>query len=310
MQERDLDLFILEELHSNTDFQSWFAERIGLRSYMFRDAKHSVSAKIDGKWGETDILSFYEKGGETVAVLIEDKIAAAFADRQTDRYHDRAADLIRLELADRYITLLVAPSSYFKNVPQEAIWDKRLSIEEIRDWFAAIGSNHTRWREQALTACLDRIKRSQAAGKDEYLKFSEAFANFLQTQPGAFSHAVTGDSWGFIVAHSEKRTHVQLAWKTGKSRVDLTFTDQHVGKAKHIELPAGVGVAFADGISLQSDILGIDVPVVDVTAPLEEQADVLAAVMAALRELSLLVPVILAQPNSALHVASVGRGDA
>jgi hypothetical protein len=298
MQERDLDLIILEELYCDIDFQKWFAARIGLTGYLFRSAEHSATAIFDDKWGETDILSYYEKDGKIVAVLIEDKIASAFTDRQAERYHDRASDLIKRGHATQYVTVLIAPSSYLETVTKDARWGERLSIEELRDWFAMVDSNHARWRKQALTNCLDRISRNQAAGFAAYLQFSKAFAAFLATQPGLFSHVPTGDSWGFIVLHPEKRTHVQLAWKTGKNRVDLSFTGPHVGKAKHVEIPLGISAAFADGRSLATDMLGIDVPAVDLTIPLEEQANVTVSVIAALRELSLLVPLILAHPDN------------
>ena len=32
MQEKDLDLFIFEELHSDSGFDAWFAKRVGLRA--------------------------------------------------------------------------------------------------------------------------------------------------------------------------------------------------------------------------------------------------------------------------------------
>lgn len=71
MQERDLDLFILEELHSDNGFDCWFGERIGLKGFRCRGAEHSVSAKSNAKWGETDVLALYSDNVDIVAVLIE-----------------------------------------------------------------------------------------------------------------------------------------------------------------------------------------------------------------------------------------------
>jgi hypothetical protein len=85
MQERDLDLFLLEELHSDARFVDWFGKQIGLENFQCREATHSVSAKANAKWGETDVLALFSNNSETVAVLIEDKIAAEFTDRQAER---------------------------------------------------------------------------------------------------------------------------------------------------------------------------------------------------------------------------------
>ena len=53
MQERDLDLFILEELHSEAGFSEWLTEQLDLEAFAFAGARHSVSAKVNAKWGET-----------------------------------------------------------------------------------------------------------------------------------------------------------------------------------------------------------------------------------------------------------------
>ncbi len=154
MQKRDLDLFILEELHSDSGFVGWFGEQVGLGSFLCREAEHSISAKSNAKWGETDVLAIFSKDAESVAVLIEDKIAAEFTERQAQRYHERAGDLVRLGRAQRYLTVLVAPSVYLASVPADDRWDKRLEIEKLRDWFARSNAAHASWRKSALTECL------------------------------------------------------------------------------------------------------------------------------------------------------------
>ena len=49
MQERDLDLLILEELHSDTGFPDWIADKLGLAGFKFLHAEHSVTAKAEAK---------------------------------------------------------------------------------------------------------------------------------------------------------------------------------------------------------------------------------------------------------------------
>lgn len=297
MQERDLDLFILEELCSDSKFDGWFAEQLGLKDFRCQRAEHSVSTKSNAKWGETDVLALFSNNVENVAVLIEDKIAADFTDRQAMRYHERATDLIRSGKAQRYLTVLVAPSVYLAGVPKDDPWDKILKMEELRDWFARFSTAHANWRASALSECLARVGNSRTVGDADVRRFSEALASFLQEQTnGQFSHKITGDRWGFIINAPDIPTHVQLAWKNGQSRVDLTFSGPQVGKARHIQAASGIGRRLADGVSLKSDIFGIEVPMVDMTADFKGQIDVIAEVIAALRQLLLLVPEVLAIP--------------
>jgi hypothetical protein len=297
MQERDLDLFILEELCSDSGFDGWFGEKIGLKGFRCREAEHSVSTKSNAKWGETDVLALFSDEVENVAVLIEDKIAADFTERQAKRYHERAADIVGSGKAQRYLTVLVAPSIYLAGVPKDDPWDKTLNIEELRDWFANHSTAHANWRTSALAECLARVAKSKSVGDVEVRRFSEAFSSFLQQQAnGPFSHKITGDKWGFIINTPDIPPNVQLAWKNGRSRVDLTFSGPHVGKARHVPAPPGVSRRLADGVALKSDIFGIDVPMVDMSADFKGQMDVIAEVMAALRQLLPLVPQALAAP--------------
>jgi hypothetical protein len=298
MQERDLDLFILEELCSDTGFDGWFGAKIGLKGFRCREAEHSVSAKSNAKWGETDVLALFSDGVENVSVLIEDKIAADFTERQARRYHERAADLVDSGKAQRYLTVLVAPSVYLAGVPKDDPWDKTLDLEEMRDWFGKHGTPHASWRTSALAECLARVEKSKSVGDAEVRRFSEAFASFLQQQAnGPFGHKVTGDKWGFIINAPGIPQNVQLAWKNGRARVDLTFSGPHVGKAHRVPAPPGVSRRLADGVSLKSDIFGIDVPMVDMSANIKNQMEAMLEIMAAVRQLLPLVPLALEAPR-------------
>ena len=116
--ERDLDLIQLEELHADSGYSGWFAARIELEGYEFVSARHSVSATGNDANGETDILAFFQGNGSKVAVLIEDKISAAFTHRQAERYIERGDDLVRNGEANEFRTVLVAPCQYLASVPQ------------------------------------------------------------------------------------------------------------------------------------------------------------------------------------------------
>jgi hypothetical protein len=292
LQERDLDLFILEELHSDSGFDRWLGERIGLSGFACCEAEHSVSAKLNAKWGETDVLAFFANGNDTVAVLIEDKIAADFQETQAERYRDRASALVKEGKAASALTVLVAPAVYLANVPADDPWDERVRLELLQEWFKGRDGAHNVWRAAALEECLARVQRTKTAGSEDVRRFSAAFATFLKERyADRFSHKLTGDKWGFIVGSPLTPAHVELAWKIGKSSVDLTFSSYNVSKALGFKPPPGVSRRITQP-ELQPPtgvIFGIDVPLVDLTAPFSEQADVINAVMAAIE---MLMPIV------------------
>ena len=121
LTERDLDLILLEEPSSDTGFLVWFAERLALDGCTLLAAEHSAIAKVGGKWGETDVLAFAESDGIKIAVLIEDKIAAEFTDRQAERYQERATCLDAKGVADESLVVLCADAARARSWPRGGI---------------------------------------------------------------------------------------------------------------------------------------------------------------------------------------------
>ena len=293
LKERDLDLILLEELSGDTGFLAWFAEHLGLDKCRLLAAEHSVSAKAGAKWGETDVLAIVESDGTRIAVLIEDKIAAEFTDRQAERYQERAADLVAKDAADRSLAVLCAPQGYLDGVPADDPWDRRISLEAVMGWFESVPGFRANWRARALRACLARLSASRSAGSKEIKRFSCEFRDYLVSLEEGFDHKPTDDRWGFIIRSDRTPAHVQIAWKYGQGSVDLAFSGYNVGKASGVAVPEGVRFSAADGTRQKSDIFKVDVPVADVTMPLHEQRDIVSEVMAAIRLLLPLVDAVL-----------------
>ena len=72
VQERDIDLLLIEQLHVCGTFAEWLTERLGLSGVAVETVRHSVYREH----GETDVLLIVRLGDEYVAVMIEDKIGA------------------------------------------------------------------------------------------------------------------------------------------------------------------------------------------------------------------------------------------
>lgn len=291
--ERDLDLILLEELSGDTGFLAWFVEHLGLGTCTLLSAEHSVSAKADAKWGETDVLLFVESNGTRIAVLIEDKIAAEFADRQAERYQERAADLVTKGDADGSLTVLCAPQSYLDEVPEDDPWDRRISLEAVLGWFGSVPGFRASWRARALRACLARLSASRSASSEKVTRFSRELRDYLISLEEGFDHKPTDDKWGFIIRSDRTPSHVEIAWKNNQGRVDLTFSGHNVGKASDVAVPEGVRFSAADHTRQKSDIFKMDVNVADVTMSLHEQMEVVSEVMAAIRVLLPLVDAVL-----------------
>ena len=72
VQERDIDLLLLEETHTSPEFVSWFAGCVGLRDAVF----DKVCIGVCSSDGETDLLLRVLVGDERVGILIEENRCA------------------------------------------------------------------------------------------------------------------------------------------------------------------------------------------------------------------------------------------
>jgi hypothetical protein len=287
--ERDLDLIILEELHAGNGFADWLAAKAGLSQATFLTAQHSVSATVSGKTGETDVLAFLQTEAGPVALMIEDKIGADFTERQAERYHERGRALVAAGKAVHHVTLLCAPAIYLQEVPEADPWGIRLPIEEIQSWFERQAGRHAKWRSAVLQEVLEKVRRSALPAREEVVRFRAAYSDYLVQRPELGLSTTRGsDPWGVILKSAETPTHVQLAHKLPKGRMDLTFYGPHCGKIKRLEsLPADVHVLQQ---KTKSDMLFVSVPLVYWHVPFEDQVNQIAE---ALDARLLLLPLVL-----------------
>ena len=132
IQERDIDLLLLEELKSNVDFTKWILNRtIGLQSeHIFTiGAWHSLSKP---GLGETDIAFKVCIENKNILFLIENKITASFQPEQESRYRKRGKLRFENGECDAYYTILTAPKQY---IDLNHDFDFFLEYEAIKEWF-------------------------------------------------------------------------------------------------------------------------------------------------------------------------------
>ena len=103
--ERDIDLLLLEELNTSSQFATWFYKKILQKPPVLNIVKayHSVS---DPNLGESDIIILYNNSH---AILVENKISAITQPNQARRYILRGDKGITSRFWGSYSTCIIAP---------------------------------------------------------------------------------------------------------------------------------------------------------------------------------------------------------
>jgi len=167
IQERDIDLLLLEELHSSKAFRSWFVKNtIGNEKLCgsFIDAWHSLNHT---NLGESDlILKFSGPNKNGYFFLIENKIDASFQPKQALRYKNRGEEYVREGECEDFKTILVAPKAYITN---EECFDYIIEYEKIKDWYIKQKSLRERGRYKAglLKLAIEKSRRGYRPIRDE-----------------------------------------------------------------------------------------------------------------------------------------------
>lgn len=107
VSERDIDLFLLQEVVASQPFRQWFLSQIDVppTSDLTRAAR-SVATST----GESDLEFSLETGdGRTIRVLVENKVDATFQERQPERYAERAEAYVQAGECDEAKTVLFHP---------------------------------------------------------------------------------------------------------------------------------------------------------------------------------------------------------
>ncbi len=137
VRERDLDNFLVEELHASPEFRDWFVGRTGPAFAAPADCEvrlqKSPPRLQDARQTDVQIGWFDAAGTLHAMVLIESKVTADFQPGQVEAYVAEVAEarsrLSRLGAA----TVLVAPAARLAGLAGGEAFDARISIENIVD---------------------------------------------------------------------------------------------------------------------------------------------------------------------------------
>lgn len=127
VQEAHIDFLLEEEFSVDPQFLRNFIQAAGQQwiPRKLESIRHSVS----DQYGEADlIVIFTDDTSQRIALLIKDKILAAFQPRQAERYHERGVYGVIAGEWDQYWTALVAPASYIK---EDHGFDAAVTLEDV-----------------------------------------------------------------------------------------------------------------------------------------------------------------------------------
>jgi len=285
--ERDIDMLLLEELASSPRFLAWFLGHAGLscEPVLSRVGHSAITAT-----GETDIELRLDVSGETVYVLLENKVDAPLQPRQADRYRERASRYVREGRCSRCLTGLVAPAKYLGDDPAELGFDFTVAYERLLDWYSRGLSVRD---PRAFKAALIRraIKRGAVPWRPvpnerttefwrRYWELAKSMAPELKMpRPG-----IKPETSGFVFFRpSALRKGIQLVHKVPYGHIDIQFG----GKADDVDaIRTRYTASLAPGMSIEkaskSAVVRIEVPAIDMSAPfLDSEAAVREAIWAA-----------------------------
>jgi len=191
VRERDLDNFLVEELHSSEDFRIWLLARLGpaFAAPPAGTVRLGKSAQRLQDNRQTDVqMGWFDPHGELVAcVLIESKVTADFQEGQAQSYAAELAHCRSLLGTQKACAVLVAPEARLSTLAGREAFDDCISIEEIISFLSSRTGRDTlltelKLRLEARIRLLEALCGKRAGGGwspitlPEKRAFSELYA--------------------------------------------------------------------------------------------------------------------------------------
>jgi len=222
IQERDVDLILLEEFYTDTSFCQWFINELDLPAF---DSEIGVWRSIsDFGLGETDLLFAYQSSLGSIAVLIENKLDASFQDEQYNRYLKRAVAYVESKKYDNSFVVLIAPELYCNN---QNDFEYFITYEKIAERFGSIGSKRNLFKKELLQIATEKLRRGyQPVNSDIVQRFwlnywklkEEKFPTLKMKKPVIVPH---NSDWPMMTDNHLPK--VQFYHKFTQGNIDATF---------------------------------------------------------------------------------------
>ena len=222
IQERDVDLILLEEFTADYSFCQWFTRELHLPQLTATNgAWRSISAF---GLGETDILFSYNSNDKKIFLLIENKLDATFQEEQFNRYLKRGNEYVSKKECDSAFAVLIAPKSYCLN---QTDFENYLTYERISEKLASAGTTRSVFKSKLLTIATEKLRRGYQPVNSipvqsfwqSYWHFKEDnYPNLTMKKPGIVPH---NSDWPMLYDDSLK--NIVFYHKLGQGNIDATF---------------------------------------------------------------------------------------
>lgn len=222
LYERDIDVLVQEELLFNESVRSLFSSALELPDSIQIDR---CALSVFDSTGETDIEARFSCGEHRGALLIENKIDAAFQPTQPERYRERAT-LLSSQLGIKVYCCLIAPAAFDARRSGNS-FDAVISYEQLADAVAAQANARSKHRAKLIQHAISMARRSYVAvPSDEvthmwgrvYEIASASYSDLKMKPPGT-----KGSDSIWISLKANLPPNVTIDWKITKSVVDLSF---------------------------------------------------------------------------------------
>ncbi|MEH1009214.1 PD-(D/E)XK nuclease family protein [Winogradskyella sp. ECml5-4] len=224
IQERDVDLILLEELSTDNSFCEWFIRELGLPNL----------TSVNGSWrsisafglGETDILFSYNSNNKKIYVLIENKLDASFQNEQFNRYLKRVDEYLAHEECDNAFAVLVAPNFYCEN---QSDFENYLTYETIAERFEFMGSKRNIFKSNLLQIAIEKLRRGYQPINSipvqnfwqSYYKFKEEkYPSLIMKKPDIVPH---NSDWPML--YDDTLKNIVFYHKLAQGNIDATFKE-------------------------------------------------------------------------------------
>lgn len=263
VEERDIDLLLMEEFQCDDAFVSWFCSLLGLTDLQPGGAWHSVS---DAN-GETDLLLRVTGRGKRIGVLIENKVAAPEQDRQAERYHLRGVRSREAGRFDEYVTAMCAPQRYLDGLPANSAYQYRVPYEAIAEWFAAQEGRRAAWRSRIMQEAIEQGRRGYTMQVSAvHTDFHQAYWEHIRRNHPRIRMAKPKNkgaksTWIIMAGHDFPKG-VKLHHKLDQRVMELGFERRRVEEIQDAapDLPEGVIPVQKGGTAaLMADVPSIDI---------------------------------------------------
>jgi len=251
-QERDIDMFLAEELRVNAEFSRWFVSRGGgAFPCCYPAFRTDVSVVADGS--EADVAAlFRDDRGRRYRLYVENKLTARKMPDQLERYVRRAENELARGEIHGWTVKLFAPASYSDRTCPEGC--HFISLEDAANFLRHSADDpRTRYRADLLAAASvvrgQRERDAHTAETAPYVKeWWDAVYEMLESEfPGYFVHRTRYPRSVYFAprTHGLPSDLLRIDFKGHKGEVDLAFKNCDYGQLVDVlrqigEIPGSV----------------------------------------------------------------------